>query len=134
FAIETRDLNLTRRLDNALFAVNQRSDHGATVIDYRYSDGALTVTKTFRVTTEYPFDFAVNVTPPIPYRIVIGPGIRTLAPEERDSQFIVTGNGVVQIDDKLKVLNREKTDRISTFESAQFVGIEDNYFLAALRP
>jgi YidC/Oxa1 family membrane protein insertase len=134
FAIETRDVNLTRRLDTALYAVTTRDDKAARVIEYRYSDGGTSVTKTFRVTSDYPFDFAVNVTPAIPYRIVIGPGIRTLAPEERDSQFIVTGNGVVQVDDKLKVLNREKTDRISVIDNAQFVGIEDNYFLAALRP
>jgi YidC/Oxa1 family membrane protein insertase len=134
FAVETRDVNLSRRLDTALYAVNTRDDKAARVIEYRYSDGGLSVTKTFRVTSDYPFDFAVNVAPAIPYRIVIGPGIRTLAPEERDSQFIVTGNGVVQIDDKLKVLNREKTDRISVIDNAQFVGIEDNYFLAALRP
>ena len=134
FAIETRDPSLARRLDTALYAVAQRADKGATVLDYRYSDGAISVAKTFRITSEYPFDFSIGVTPPTPYRVVIGPGIRTLAPEERDSQFTVTGNGVVQIDDKLKVINREKGDRFNVFDNAQFVGIEDNYFLAALRP
>jgi len=134
FALETRDPNLTRRLDTAFYAVAQRNEKNANVLEYRYSDGSFNVTKTFRLGAEYPFDFSVAVNPPIPYRVVIGPGIRTLAPEERDSQFIITGNGVVQVDDKLKILNREKTDRISTIENAQFVGIEDNYFLAALRP
>src|SRR5207248_10781455 len=134
FALETRDPNLTRRLDTAFYAVAQRNEKNANVLEYRYSDGSFNVTKTFRLGAEYPFDFSVAVNPPIPYRVVIGPGIRTLAPEERDSQFIITGNGVVQVDDKLKILNREKTDRISTIENAQFVGIEDNYFLQVLRP
>jgi YidC/Oxa1 family membrane protein insertase len=134
FAIVTRDPNLNRRIDTALYAVTQRTEKGATVLDYRYSDGSISVAKTFRITSEYPFDFSISVTPPIPHRVAIGPGIRTLAPEERDSQFTVTGNGVVQIDDKLKVINREKGDRLNVLENAQFVGIEDNYFLAALRP
>ena len=134
FALETRDGNLTRRLDTALYAMTKRIDRGATILEYRYADRGISVTKTFKLGTDYPFDFAVSVTPAIPYRVVIGPGIRTLSPDERDSQFIITGNGVVQIDDKLKVLNREKTDRVSAIANAQFVGIEDNYFLAALRP
>ena len=134
FAIEARDTNLSRRVDTALYAVTQRTEKGSTVLDYRYSDGAISVAKTFRITSDYPFDFSISVTPAVPYRVVIGPGIRTLAAEERDSQFIVTGNAVVQIDDKLKVINREKGDRFNVYDNAQFVGIEDNYFLTALRP
>ena len=134
FSIEARDTNLSRRVDTALYAVTQRTEKGATVLDYRYSDGAISVAKTFRITSDYPFDFSISVTPAVPYRVVIGPGIRTLAAEERDSQFIVTGNAVVQIDDKLKVINREKGDRFNVYDNAQFVGIEDNYFLTALRP
>ena len=49
---------------------------------------------------------------PMPYRVAIGPGIRTLGPDEKDNQFIVTGNGVVQRDDSLKVINREKADTL----------------------
>jgi YidC/Oxa1 family membrane protein insertase len=131
FSIETKDSN---QFNSALYAVNERDEHGIRVIDYRYSDGHSTVTKTFRVGPEYQFDFSVNVTPPAPYRVVIGPGIRTLAPEERDSQFIVTGNGVAQSGGKLKVLRREKGDRVNIYDDVQFVGIEDNYFLTAIKP
>src|SRR5207302_5510589 len=66
FAIEARDPNLSRRLDTALYAVTQRTDKGATVVDYRYSDGSINVTKTFRVTSDYPFDFSISVAPAIP--------------------------------------------------------------------
>jgi len=134
FSIVTRDEKLQQRLNTAFFALTQRSERNINVLEYRYSDGATTVVKTFRVGGEYPFDFTIGVTPAIPYRVEIGPGIRTLAPEERDSQFIVTGNGVAQIDDKLKVISREKADRVSVVSNPQFVGIEDNYFLTALRP
>ena len=131
FAIEAKNEN---RFNSALYAVSERDDRGIHVIDYRYSDGHTTVTKTFRVGPEYQFDFAVNVTPPAPYRITIGPGIRTLAPDERDSQFIVTGNGVAQTNGKLQVLRREKGDRVNIYDDVQFVGIEDNYFLTAIKP
>jgi len=120
--------------NSALYAVNEHDDRGVRVIDYRYSDGHTTVTKTFRVGPEYQFDFAVNVTPPMPYRVEIGPGIRTLAPDEIDSRFVVTGNGVAQSEGKLKVLAREKGDRVNVYDDIQFVGIEDNYFLSVLKP
>src|SRR5205814_1411080 len=51
-----------------------------------------------------------------------------------DNQFTVTGNGVVQTEGKLKVLRREKGDRTNIFDDAQFVGIEDNYFLSVIKP
>lgn len=134
FSIEAKDQQVTDRLNSALYAVTEHDERGVRVIDYRYSDGHISVTKTFRVGPEYQFDFSVNVTPPVPYRVVVGPGIRTLAPDEQDSRFIVTGNGLAQTDGKLKVLSREKGDRVNIYDDVQFVGIEDNYFLTVLKP
>ena len=134
FAIEATDANFMHRANSALYAVREFDEKGAHIVEYRWSDGAHTVTKTFRFTGEYLFNFTASVTPPLPYRIAIGPGIRTLGPDEKDNQFIVTGNGVVQRDDSLKVIRREKADALSIFPAVQYVGIEDNYFLAVLRP
>src|SRR5207302_2842326 len=134
FAIEATDANFMRRANGALYAVREFDDKGAHVVEYRWSDGAHAITKTFRFTGEYLFNFAMSVTPPIPYRVAVGPGIRTLGPDEKDNQFIVTGNGVVQRDDSLKIINRAKADTLSIFPAVQYVGIEDNYFLSALRP
>ncbi|HEV8434930.1 MAG TPA: membrane protein insertase YidC [Thermoanaerobaculia bacterium] len=131
FSITTKGQN---PFNSALYAVNERDDHGVRVIDYRYSDGHTTVTKTFRVGPEFQFDFAVNVVPPTPYRVEIGPGIRTLAPDEIDSRFVVTGNGIAQTEGKLKVVGREKGDRVNVYDDIQFTGIEDNYFLTVLKP
>src|SRR4029077_4293887 len=90
FAIEGNDPNFTRLANSALYAVHEFDEKGAHVIEYRWSDGAHTVTKTFRFTSEYLFNFAVSVTPPVAYRVTLGPGIRTLAPDEKDNQFIIT--------------------------------------------
>jgi len=135
FAIEARDPAFAARLNTALYAVSDRTQNGQRVLEYRYAgaDG-VGATKTFRFTGEYLFEFSVTATPAIPYRVVIGPGIRTLDPDERDSQFTITGNGVLQRDDDLKVIRREKAPNISILGDVQFVGIEDNYFLSVLRP
>ncbi len=138
FAIEAADPNLTAA-NGALFAVEDQTNgsgevRGSGEIQYRYAANGILVTKTFHFTNEYPFTFAVAVTPVTPYRVVIGPGIRTLGPDERDNQFTVTGNGVVQRDESLKVINREKADALNVFPGVQYIGIEDNYFLSALRP
>jgi YidC/Oxa1 family membrane protein insertase len=134
FAIEATDGNFMRRANSALYAVREFDERGAHVVEYRWSDGAHAVTKTFRFTGEYLFNFAVSVTPPLPYRVAVGPGIRTLGPDEKDNQFIVTGNGVVQREDSLKSISREKADSLSIFPAVQYIGIQDNYFLTALRP
>jgi YidC/Oxa1 family membrane protein insertase len=136
FAIVTTDKALTERLNTALYAVTERDDRGKHVIDYRYSDGRVTVTKSFAFSRNQPylFDFSVAVTPPVPYRVEIGPGVRTLAPEEQDSRIVMTGNGVLQREGKFKVLSREKSDPVAVFPGVDYVGIEDNYFLSVLRP
>jgi YidC/Oxa1 family membrane protein insertase len=134
FAIEAVDAAFAQRANSALYEVADRTDKGARVVQYRWSDGRVSVAKTFRFTDEYLLDFDVAVTPHTPYRVAIGPGIRTLEKEEKDSQFIITGNGVVQYDDNLKVLAREKSDRVNVWPAVQFIGVEDNYFMTVLRP
>jgi YidC/Oxa1 family membrane protein insertase len=134
FTIVPRDPAL-KRLNSALYAVSDTSSNGARVLQYRYSDGSVTATKTFRFRNQpYLFDYAVSINPPLPYRIAVGPGIRTLAPEEQDTQVITTGNGVYQTDGKFKLLHREKASNLKILPAVEYVGIEDNYFLAALRP
>ena len=135
FAIEGRNGALAARLNTALYAVNTYNENGTTILEYRYAeeDGVAAI-KTFRFRADYLFDFAVTVSPPVPYRIVVGPGIRTLEPDEKDSQFTITGNGVVQRGDDLKIIRREKAPNIAFWDSVQFVGMEDNYFLAVLQP
>jgi YidC/Oxa1 family membrane protein insertase len=134
FAVETTDPALAARLNNALYQVTDRVEKGLRVIEYRYAEAGVSATKTFRVGNEYQFDFAVAITPPVRYRVAIGPGIRTLGADEKDTQIVVTGNGVVQRNDKLTVIRREKADAFDIFTDLQFIGIEDNYFLAVIRP
>jgi YidC/Oxa1 family membrane protein insertase len=136
FAIESADAAVANRLNQALFVVDDEKDGAARVLTFRFAatDG-LAATKTFRLTDEYLFRWSVQVSPGHGgARVAIGPGIRTLEKEEIDSRFVITGNGVVQIADSLKSINREKAAKAVFYDDVQFVGVEDNYFLSALKP
>jgi YidC/Oxa1 family membrane protein insertase len=135
FAIETTDAKMADRLNAALYQLSERVEKGVHILEYRYAgaDG-VSVTKTFRIDDEFLFRFAVAVHPTFPYRVAVGPGIRTLDPEEKDSRTIVTGNAVVKRDDKFSIIAREKSDAVNLFDGVQFIGVEDNYFLALLEP
>lgn len=136
FFIETQKQNVTDQLNGALYSVTERTERGGWhVVEYRYSDGRVTATKTFRFSDQpYLFDFSSSIAPPIPYRLAIGPGIRTLGPQEQDTQVVTTGNGVVEVEDKFKIIPREKGDRLQVFGPVGYIGIEDNYFLTLMRP
>lgn len=136
FAFETSDAAASRTLNTALYDVTDRTERATRILEYRYTapDG-LTATKQFRFHGgEYLFDVSISVTPPLPYRIVIGPGIRTLEPHEIESTVLLIGNGVVQRGGDLDIINREKAGRLEIFDDAEYIGIEDNYFLEVLRP
>ena len=134
FAIQAQDAAFAKNLNAALYTVSERDERGEHVVEYRYSDGKTTAMKTFRFTTSpYLFDFNVTIAPPVPYRVVIGPGIRTLDPEEQDSRIVTTGNGVIERENKFRVIPREKGEPYRIFDSTQYIGLADNYFLTALR-
>lgn len=136
FAFDTVDQALDARLNSALYSVTERDDRGARVLEYRFSDGRHTATKTFRFDPAQPylFDYSTSIQPPVPYRVEIGPGIGNVRPEDVDSAAIITGHGVVQSEGKFKVYPREKGAEFDIFDPIDYVGIEDNYFLAVLRP
>ncbi len=136
FAIEAQNGAIGSRLNTSLYAVNVIKDDRDVVrsIEYRFAGDGVSAKKTFTFDQPYLFDFNVVVTPAIPYRTIIGPGIRVLGPEERDNRIIITGNGLVQRDGSLDVLPREKGDRLRIYGPVDFIGIEDNYFLSVLRP
>ncbi|HEX9982823.1 MAG TPA: membrane protein insertase YidC [Thermoanaerobaculia bacterium] len=135
FEIQPANAQLLVPINTSLYTVSDRTDRGVRVLEYRWSSGGVAVTKTYRMSPEYQFGFSAQITPAQPYRLVIGPGIRTLSDEEqKDTQVIITGNGVVQREGKFKIIGREKGDALQLFERPEFIGIEDNYFLTVLRP
>jgi YidC/Oxa1 family membrane protein insertase len=135
FAIEASDLRVSRIANSALYTVSERLDRGAHVLEYRLVSDGIAVTKVFRVGDEYQFGFNVQMQPAaVPFRISLGPGIRTLAADEIDNRFATTGTAVVQREGSLKAILREKAGLFEAFDSVEYIGLEDNYFLAVLRP
>lgn len=137
FAVETADGRLTRLANTSPYLVDETVEGGITTLTFLYrSDRGEEIRKTFRLGPAYQFDFDVRLTGTrVPYRVVIGPGIRTIDPTSKDTQFLTTGNGVTQIDDSLDVLARAKAPSLKVFdERVAFIGIEDNYFLVAVKP
>jgi YidC/Oxa1 family membrane protein insertase len=136
FAVVARSAAWASRLNSALYQVSERDDGAVRVIEYRYTapDG-LTATKTFRVRPDFMIDFRVDVRPSLGYRVIVGPGIRDVDPKAAESQAaLLAGNGIVQQDGDLEILSRESGDRYRVYQAVDYIGIEDNYFLVALRP
>jgi YidC/Oxa1 family membrane protein insertase len=123
-------------LNTALYSVSDAvAANGQRVVEYRYSDGRVTATKTFRFSNQpYLFDFSMSLNPPSPYRVAVGPGIRTLAAAEQDTQVVTTGNGIYQSGGKLEIVGREDAPTLQIVPAVEYIGVEDNYFLTALRP
>jgi len=135
FAIVSSNRQVADQLNGSLWAVDTSHEGTTTVIDYRYANNGVSASKTFRVGQEYLFHFAMAMSPAVPYRIQIGPGIRTLDAEEGQSQLTITGDAVWQRDDSLKLIKREKADAVTPLPAdTQFAGVEDNYFLSVLKP
>lgn len=137
FAVESADGRLTRLANTSRYLVDETVEGAVTTLTFRYrSDRGEEISKVFRLGPAYQFEFDVRLTGSrVPYRVVIGPGIRTIDPASQDTQFLTTGNGVTQIDDSLDVVGREKAPSLQVFdERVSFIGIEDNYFLVALKP
>lgn len=136
FAIVSSDAAWNSVANHSLYVVRESDEKSVRTVEFRLGTPQGSVVKTFRFINDYEFDFSVVVTGnPAPYRISLGPGIRTLRPEEKDNQFTVTGNGLIDSGGKLEVIPREKAHRFQIFEGMPaLVGIQDNYFLSVLRP
>ncbi|HXI11466.1 MAG TPA: membrane protein insertase YidC [Thermoanaerobaculia bacterium] len=137
FAIEASDGRVNRVANEGFYVLTREKTGAGERLTFRVDDGSgVAVVKEFRLGPNYDFHFAVSVLPATTaYRVMVGPGLRVLGPEERDNQFVITGNPVIQQDGSLDVIAREKAPKLKFYEgSADFIGIEDNYFLAAIRP
>lgn len=136
FSIMSRDPALAARLNTAIYAVTDRTEGDIRTLEYRYSDGRTTATKTFRFSKADPylFEFSTALQPPVPYRVEVGPGIANLRPLEVDSGALITGNGIVQSEGEFDVIPREDGSSLQVYSPIDYLGIEDNYFMTVLRP
>ena len=123
---------LTKLSSNSLYAVEKTSD---TTIRFRYADERLSVTKEVRLGNAYLFDVRVDVAGR-EYTLVVGTGLRNPSEKERASSYVMPPTAVASTGGSLERIAGPKLKKIETWPLAanDFVGIEDNYFLAAFAP
>jgi YidC/Oxa1 family membrane protein insertase len=127
-----KDTEVTRRVSNALFVVEEESkDH----VRFRFADPSIAVTKEIRIHAGYLFDVNVTVDGP-PYDLLVGPGLRNPAEQEMRSRYVLPASAVASTSDGLKLVRPEKATAASAWSipARGFAGVEDNYFLEVLLP
>ncbi|MGH9456587.1 MAG: membrane protein insertase YidC, partial [Thermoanaerobaculia bacterium] len=138
FAILSSDGALNERVNRGLYTVSRSEERGETVLRFRWSDGRDLVEKTFRLHPDrylFGFDIEMQTAAPATWRTVVGPGLREILPEEAGNRFATVGFGVVQQAGELEVIQREKAPRFQILAPPiDFAGLQDNYFLAVLKP
>jgi YidC/Oxa1 family membrane protein insertase len=123
---------VTRVASTALFAVERGPGRA---VRFRYSDDRISVTKEVNLGDAYVFDVKVSVAGP-PFTLLVGTGLRNPTEKERASRYLMPPTAVASVGGGVEVVpvQKLKKEEVLTLPPNGFVGIEDNYFLAALSP
>ena len=123
---------LTQLATGALYAVEKTPGR---TLRFRYGDERLSVTKEVRLGDGYLFDVKVAVAGP-EFTLLVGTGLRNPTPTEQASRYLTPPTAVLTSGTGLQQIPPKKLEKeeIIPLPANGFVGIEDNYFLAALAP
>jgi YidC/Oxa1 family membrane protein insertase len=126
------DPELTRLSTGALYAVEKSPGR---ILRFRYGDERLSVTKEVRLGDGYLFDVDVSVAGP-EFILLVGTGLRNPTLTEQASRYLLPPTAVLSSGNGLRQIAAKKLEKEETvpLPANGFVGIEDNYFLAALAP
>lgn len=136
FFIESTDRSMNDLANHGLYVVTNGVDRGKGSLEYRISDArGRAVVKRFEFGERYRFSFRIETRGfDGSYRTMIGPGIHEIERTE-SGQFVVAGNGIVEQAGDIELIKKEKASRLMALdEPVTWIGVEDNYFLAALQP
>jgi YidC/Oxa1 family membrane protein insertase len=129
--------DLTRRVSEAIYAVEESSTGDRRTLKFRYSDGTLSVEKDFTFDGGYLFDVRVSVAgTEKPWILVVGPALRNLSEQEKSNRYtsysdVATYSAGHLTRDTIKKLQSPVEHAV---DAGGYVGLEDAYFLAALLP
>ena len=136
FFVESSDRSFSDLANHGLYVVTNNVTNGKGSLEYRISDArGRSIVKRFEFGERYRFSFHVEARGfEGSYRAMIGPGIHEIDAGE-SSRFLVAGNGIVLQDGDLELIKKEKARKLHLIDGAvSWIGLEDNYFLAALQP
>ncbi len=124
--------DLTQLASTALYAVEAGPGRS---VRFRYGDERLTVTKEVRLGDGYLFDVKVSVAGP-EFTLLVGTGLRNPTVGEHASRYVMPATAVASSAGGLQRISARKLAKEEGWPLPPngFVGIEDNYFLAALVP
>ncbi|MDQ6891641.1 MAG: membrane protein insertase YidC [Acidobacteriota bacterium] len=122
---------LTDKAAKVLFAVEKPD---ARTLRFRFSDGALAITKEVTLGTGYLLDFSTSV-PGATYAVAVGTGLRNAGAEE-SSRYAPPAAALATSGGGFERANADKLAKPKSFpiDPKGFAGLEDNYFLAAFLP
>jgi YidC/Oxa1 family membrane protein insertase len=123
---------LTRLASAALYAVEKGPGRA---VRFRYGDERLSVTKEVRQGDGYLFDLKVSVAGP-EFTLLVGTGLRNPTPGEQASRYLTPPTAVLTSGSGLQQIPPKKLTKEESLPlpANGFIGIEDNYFLAAVAP
>jgi YidC/Oxa1 family membrane protein insertase len=123
---------LTRAAANALYAVESRTER---TVRFRYADDRFSITKEIALGDGYLFDVKVSITGGGgPHTVLAGTGIRNPTAKEQASRYVIPATAVATLGNGIEVFSAPKMKKEESWPLPPngFVGIEDNYFIAAL--
>jgi YidC/Oxa1 family membrane protein insertase len=125
--------DLTRAAANALYAVEPGTGSARRTLTFRYADARLSITKEIRFGDGYLFDVKVSAGGPA-CTVVAATGLRNPTGQERESRYVMPASAFATSGSGIEVFSPAKLKKEESRALAPngFVGIEDNYFLAAL--
>lgn len=131
------DAEATRAANTSLYEVERSTERGADVVRLRYAGDGRSFEKTLTFSDGYLLGVRVSARGSrLPFALTVGPGLRNLSDQERENRF-TNASGAVYFDgEKARPVARQKVEAVQQgpLPKAGFVGLEDNYFLAALVP
>lgn len=130
------DAEATRAANASLYEVTRTRDGGER-IRFRFSGSGRAIDKTFVFGDGYLIstEIACAGTPP-EVAVNLGPGLRNLSAKEKENRFTGSSGAVYFDGERARSVPHQKVDAVQqgALPAGGFVGLEDNYFLAALVP
>ena len=123
---------LTKLASSALYAVEKGPGRA---LRFQYGDERLSVTKEIRPGDGYLFEVKVTVAGP-EFTLLVGTGLRNPTPGEHASRYVIPAEAVAATGNGLQRISPRKltAEQRLALPAGGFIGIEDNYFLAAIAP
>lgn len=135
FALISGDADWNRSVNSQLWRVDRTTEGSSDIIRFRVSDpSGRPLEKTFTFTDQWDFGFEISGPKDLPFRTVIGPGIRTLEPGQVAVQGAIDGNPIIQFGEEFDRIDKSDLSGLRVYEAPSFVGLQDNYFVVGLRP